>query len=64
MPHIFNNINLAVVRNIMNPDWFLKICELWISGESYINILTICNESHMKIMRRGRVAEITIEEIF
>ncbi|MGF1943715.1 DEAD/DEAH box helicase [Enterococcus casseliflavus] len=52
-----------LTKKITNSSIFPKICELWIQGESYNEILNYCQNNHFTIIRRNNSSPFTIQDV-
>lgn len=53
----------ALVKKITDSSIFSKLCELWIQGESYREILIYCQNNHFTLIRYNKLASFTIQDV-
>lgn len=53
----------ALVKKITDSSIFSKLCELWIQGESYREILIYCQNNHFTLIRYNKLASFTIQVV-
>lgn len=53
----------ALVKKITDSSIFSKLCELWIQGESYREILIYCQNNHFTLIRYNNLASFTIQDV-
>ncbi len=63
LPEVFHSLKLPILKNIVNQNWLLDICDLWISGCSYEEIFIFCSNSDMQVLRSGNAVPLSIDDL-
>ena len=63
IPKIVGMTKTTVIKNFVDRFWLKDICELWISGQSYVAILQFCQGNEIQILYRGKPSDIRIEVV-
>ncbi len=63
IPKIVGMTKTTVIKNFVDRFWLKDICELWISGQSYVAILQFCQGNEIQILYRGKPSDIRIEDV-
>lgn len=62
-PFLFEFTDSIKVKRIEKIQCFIDIGKMWISGNSYYEIVKFCNDSKYKILSRNRMKEIELDDV-